>query len=639
MSRPHTTPRNLNALPRQCAFVASQPGETSTLSREHDGPGISSCSGPSPSPDQFRRDRTREEEIVRDEKLLRNWRTRCPKRLLKPAYRRPYSQIEPMQVLYRFNIRAHSIWGLASLLLSGACSPTCPGGSTRDGALCKATHSASETADEGEKNVGDDLAGGRGPTNLTGGTPGDDKSKPPTGLPAGRAGVVAGAATGVVAGAAAGVVAGAEAVPTAAGAAGTMQPPGATAGATASVDPGQASGGAGVASVGSAGAAGGPQCSPTSAVENCEQKGMDADCDGNVDEGCDCFGTAKEDCNDAGKGVCAAGTRQCNKGAWGACMSTVAPSAEICDGRDVDEDCDGNPNTGCACANGTKQSCTTTRAGPCAAGTQMCSGGQWGDCESTTRPTAAETVCDGKDEDCNGTPDDNAPCPAGQRCYRGACKQWCTDDSCAEKSTNPCRAMRCDQNTGMCVQGTAVATNTPCTTTAISVGYCSNGTCLADTEVVCEVGQFKQSVQWLFNDDYTVCEPGNCQLTPHGVSAFGPCSTRASGQAVVWDVFNDDQNANGTEVSVISARGLTNACGVPGPCAKWFGNPRVKATKTPIQCSIFDDGGANNVGPRDQFTPWYGGKGHPANPDGRADTTVCTPDQCRKWVGNCRVKQ
>lgn len=384
-----------------------------------------------------------------------------------------------------------------------------------------------------------------------------------------------------------------------------------------------------------AGANGPSACVPTSG-ESCDPRGQDEDCDGTIDEGCECFGADTRECNNAGMGICAEGRQTCTAGTWGRCESTVQPRAEVCDGQPIDEDCDGNPNTGCTCENGQTQDCSTSRPGVCASGTQSCAAGRWGACQSSVTALAAEMSCDDKDEDCDGQVDDAAPCPAGQRCAQGRCVSTCSDAECAEKSTNACRPDSCDENTGTCVAGTPVAANMACQTSSIQVGFCTDGTCMADRDVVCDVGGTAAS-QWKFNDDYRVCEPGTC-LSSAGFTAFGPCRTAKSGQAVVWDIFDDGGNNNGIEVTTLSGRDKKLVCDASGGCKQWFGNPRVKSSGAPIECTIFDDGGGSPVGPERQFAPWYHGDNHPSVTDVNNNYTLCTPGACRKWIGNCRVR-
>ncbi|MFO0755928.1 MAG: MopE-related protein [Byssovorax sp.] len=74
---------------------------------------------------------------------------------------------------------------------------------------------------------------------------------------------------------------------------------------------------------------------------------------------------------------------------------------------------------GCACVNGTTQSCysgsaQTLGVGLCHAGVQTCTLGHFGACTGEVVPDAE--ICDGKDNDCDGQVDEDQPtvaCGAG----------------------------------------------------------------------------------------------------------------------------------------------------------------------------------------------------------------------------------
>ncbi|MBN2367528.1 thrombospondin type 3 repeat-containing protein [Candidatus Woesearchaeota archaeon] len=66
--------------------------------------------------------------------------------------------------------------------------------------------------------------------------------------------------------------------------------------------------------------------------------GLDNDCDGMIDEGCECTSGKDKKCG-IDTGECVQGTQTCNKGQWGNCRNSIGPSYEICDG--LDNDCDG----------------------------------------------------------------------------------------------------------------------------------------------------------------------------------------------------------------------------------------------------------------------------------------------------------
>jgi hypothetical protein len=80
---------------------------------------------------------------------------------------------------------------------------------------------------------------------------------------------------------------------------------------------------------------------------------------------------------------------------------------EIC-GNKIDDNCNGQVDEGCDCDavhEGTNRACGQDGPGTCTLGTQTCNAGQWSTCTGVL-PTMGEQACDGKDEDCNGQIDD-----------------------------------------------------------------------------------------------------------------------------------------------------------------------------------------------------------------------------------------
>jgi hypothetical protein len=121
-------------------------------------------------------------------------------------------------------------------------------------------------------------------------------------------------------------------------------------------------------------------------------------------------------------GACHAGAAVCGAdGEPGACTGAVVPASEGCNA--VDDDCNGVIDDGCVCDPGVAVPCyggssSTLGVGPCRAGSATCDlEGKPGECIGEVVPTVE--LCNGIDDDCDGSIDEGA-CPSlGLGCADG----------------------------------------------------------------------------------------------------------------------------------------------------------------------------------------------------------------------------
>ena len=212
------------------------------------------------------------------------------------------------------------------------------------------------------------------------------------------------------------------------------------------------------------------------AFDGCD--GFDNDCDGAIDE--DPF--AEPECESDGLGLCRPGTLVCVEGE-SLCVQNLLPSFEVCDA--LDNDCNGEVDD-----MPPQALCLTGELGVCNAGQFRCINGVEG-CFPLFEPT--DEVCDGQDNDCDGTLDEGnvdplTPCETDLEGPCGLGREMCIVGEIRCVPNQEVRDERCngadDDCDGFTDEGDPGA-NAPCLTGQL--GRCSEGLSRCEAgELLCD---------------------------------------------------------------------------------------------------------------------------------------------------------
>jgi hypothetical protein len=265
-------------------------------------------------------------------------------------------------------------------------------------------------------------------------------------------------------------------------------------------------------------------------------------------------------CTTGKPGVCAVGINQCTQNGV-TCQQVVQPKTEVCDG--VDNDCNGSVDDGNLCQAG-----FICQNGSCipGCGKDACPAGTVCDVASDH---CVDTKCLGKT--CSGgtkcvagncvAPCDGVTCPYGQVCYVGVC-------------ADPCGGIKCDAGyvckAGACVD-TCQCAGCPAGNTCNADGSCTVTACDGKT---CPAGQYcdatgacKDACAGAVCPSGSMCSMGACVPIPSGMGGMGGAGGASGGAGAAGTAGAAGGAGKGGGAGAAGAAGGAGASGKGGASA------------------------------------------------------------------------
>ncbi len=278
---------------------------------------------------------------------------------------------------------------------------------------------------------------------------------------------------------------------------------------------------------------------------------VDNDCDGIVDEGCPCPYQGKM------TGVCKNGTKSAEDGSCQKPENYISgaedgfQNKDVCDG--LDNDCNGATDEGCPC------NFANIKEGVCGKTTR---GYIDGSCQIPSAYQDDETLCDGKDNDCNGEVDESCTCVVGETesCYTGP--SGTADVGACASGQHTCQKDGDDSAFGECTNQT-LPSGENCTDGIDN--DCDGDTDMADSDCTCTPGATQSCYTGPSGTQGVgVCASGTqtCQQQNDG-SAWGPCmnETLPGGEDCTDGLDNDcDGDTDMNDSACTCTIGTTQSC-------------------------------------------------------------------------------